>query len=255
MVIDLCTREGSTNEVAKSNGVTREDLYNWKLKLLGKGHPKAMPKKENKSISKAVSKDKEALLSEIEVLKSQIERLKLERMILEKAAEIVKKEMSIDEKTLTKKEKTMVVDALKNKVSLQILLQYLQLPRSSYFYHHKGLSKPDKYETVRIRVKDLFHENKKRYGYRRIHKSLKDEKTIISEKVVRRIMSELYLVVYGKKKRKYSSYKGDHFPSAENIIKRDFQADEPNDKWLTDYSDVLVIPMFTFVSWYIQFVF
>ena len=248
MVIDLCTRDGSANEVAKTNGATRGDLYNWKLKLLGKGYPKAMPKKENKSISKAVSNDREALVSEIEILKSQIERLKLEKVILDKAAEIVKKEMSIDVKTLTNKEKTMVIDALKTKVSFQVLLQYLKLPRSCYFYHHKGLSKPDKYETVKIRIKDLFHENKKRYGYRRIHKSLANEKTILSEKVIRRIMSELHLVVYGKKKRKYSSYKGDHFPSAENIIKRDFHAEEPNDKWLTDYSDIKVIPMLTFVS-------
>ncbi|MCK5847612.1 MAG: transposase, partial [Caldisericia bacterium] len=224
MVIDLCTREGSAKEVAKANGATRRDLYSWKLKLLGKGYPKAMPKKENKLTSKAVSKDKEALLSEIEVLKNQIEKLKIEKMILDKAAEIVKKEMSIDVKTLTNKEKTMVINALKTKVSFKVLLQHTNIPRSSYFYHHKGLSIPDKYETVKIRIKDLFHENKKCYGYRRIHKSLKDEKTIISEKVVRRIMSELHLVVYGKKKIKYSSYKGDHFPSAENIIKRDFHA-------------------------------
>ncbi len=35
-VIDLCTREGSANEVARTYGVTRGDLYQWKLKLLGK---------------------------------------------------------------------------------------------------------------------------------------------------------------------------------------------------------------------------
>jgi transposase-like protein len=124
MVIDLCTREGSANEVAKTNGATRGDLYNWKKKLLGKGYSNVMPKKESKSTSKADSTDKEALLSEIEELKNQIEKLKIEKMILDKAAEIVKKEMSIDVEALTNKEKTMVINALKTKVSLAILLQY-----------------------------------------------------------------------------------------------------------------------------------
>ena len=238
MVIDLCTRkQESAAKVATVNGVTRDDLYNWKKKLLGKGYASVMPKKESKSTSKADSTDKEALVSEIEELKNQIEKLKIEKMILDKAAEIVKKEMSIDVEALTNKEKTMVIDALKTKVSLATLLHYTNIPRSSYFYHHKGLSKPDKYETVSIRIKDLFHENKKCYGYRRIHKSLQNEKTCISEKVVRRIMSELTLVVYVKKKNKYSSYKGDHFPSAENIIERDFHADKQNQKWLTDVTE------------------
>jgi putative transposase len=173
MVIDLCTRKQElATKVATVNGVTRDDLYNWKKKLLGKGYASVMPKKENKSTSKADSTDKEALLSEIEELKNQIKKLKIEKMILDKAAEIVKKEMSIDVEALTNKEKTMVIDALKTKVSLAILLHYTNIPRSSYFYHHKGLSKPGKYETVSIRIKDLFHENKKCYGYRRIHKSL-----------------------------------------------------------------------------------
>jgi putative transposase len=242
MVIDLCTRSKKTaTQVASDNGVQRNDLYSWKLQLLGKGTPNKMPKKEESTFSTSEtidkSNEKELLLLEIDELKKQIERLKIEKLILEKTEEILKKEKSIDHKTLTNKEKTMVVDALRNKVAFPFLLQTLQLPRSSYFYHHKGLSKPDKYETVSIRIKDLFHENKKCYGYRRIHASLKGEKIIISEKVVRRIMSELTLVVYGKKKRKYSSYKGDHFPSAENIIERDFHADEPNNKWLTDISE------------------
>jgi putative transposase len=69
---------------------------------------------------------------------------------------------------------------------------------------------------------------------------IQNEKTCISEKVVRRIMSELTLVVYVKKKKKYSSYKGDHFPSAENMIKRDFHADKQNHKWLTDVTEFAI---------------
>ena len=39
------------------------------------------------------------------------------------------------------------------------------------------------------------------------------------------------------KRKKYSSYKGEISPEVENIIKRDFQADKPNSKWLTDITE------------------
>jgi putative transposase len=45
------------------------------------------------------------------------------------------------------------------------------------------------------------------------------------------------LVVVGQKKRKYSSYKGEISPPVPNVIERDFHADAPNEKWLTDLTE------------------
>lgn len=81
----------------------------------------------------------------------------------------------------------MIIDALKTKYSLPRLLEKLNLSKSSYYYQEKVLSQPDKYFSLRIRIKELFTENKNRYGYRRIHALLKREDTIVSEKIVRRI--------------------------------------------------------------------
>lgn len=44
------------------------------------------------------------------------------------------------------------------------------------------------------------------------------------------------LVVYQKRRRKYNSYKGEISP-AENLINRDFHAEKPNSKWLTDITE------------------
>lgn len=41
----------------------------------------------------------------------------------------------------------------------------------------------------------------------------------------------------GRRKRNYSSYKGEISPAPENIINRDFHADTPNAKWLTDLTE------------------
>jgi transposase InsO family protein/transposase-like protein len=235
-VMALCTREGSAMEVAKDFGITRAALYNWKNSLLGKEARITMPKSEDRSLPD----DKEALLSEIDRLKRQIRKLKLEKDILEGAVELIKKDPGIDLKSLANREKAILVDALKNEYSLNELLGCLGMARSSYFYHRKIAALPDKYEELRRRIIELFHENCGRYGYRRIQILLIREERHISEKVVRHIMSESDLVVVGKKKRKYSSYQGESQPAADNLIDRDFHAEAPNVKWLTDITEFAI---------------
>ena len=66
---------------------------------------------------------------------------------------------------------------------------------------------------------------------------LKNEGTVVSEKVVRRIMKEDGLSVKQRKRHKYNSYKGEITPAVENLIDRDFHADKPNQKWLTDITE------------------
>jgi transposase InsO family protein len=45
------------------------------------------------------------------------------------------------------------------------------------------------------------------------------------------------LVVSSNRKRRYGSYLGEISPAPENLINRDFQADSPNEKWLTDITE------------------
>ena len=42
------------------------------------------------------------------------------------------------------------------------------------------------------------------------------------------------LIVPNVKRKKYSSYKGEITPAVPNVIERDFHAEQPNMKWLTD---------------------
>lgn len=59
----------------------------------------------------------------------------------------------------------------------------------------------------------------------------------MSEKVVRRLMHDENLVVFCRKKRKYNAYMGEISPPVLNVIERDFHADAPNTKWLTDLTE------------------
>ena len=50
-------------------------------------------------------------------------------------------------------------------------------------------------------------------------------------------MSEKQLIIHGKKKRRYNSYLGEISPAVPNLLARDFHADKPNEKWVTDLTE------------------
>jgi len=232
-VIALCSRNGSARDVADEFGVTREALYKWKNELLCKEGCITLSKSEYTKLHD----DKDLLLSEIKALERQIKKLKLEKAILEGTVEIIKKDPGADPKSLTNKEKARLIGALRNDYPLNELLACLGMARSSYFYHLKTASRPDKYNELSYLIRALFEENSGRYGYRRIHALLVRKAIRVSEKIVRRIMRETGLIVVCKKGRKYSSYQGESYPAAPNLIERNFYADAPNIKWLTDITE------------------
>ena len=232
-VVELCTREGSAIDVAEKLCVSRYSLYKWKNELLGKEDGKAM----DKSDKPPLPDDRDVLLAEIDSLKKEIFRKQMELDILNKAAEIIKKGQGIDPRKLTNKEKASLIDALRMEYPLNELLWMTSMPKSSYFYQKEAQDRHDKYAGLRKEIKEVFAENQNRYGYRRVHAEIKRKGTVISEKVVRRIMEQEQLAVPCKKKRKYSSYKGEISPVVENVVARDFHADKPNIKWLTDFTE------------------
>lgn len=232
-VIELCTRDGSAAAIADKHGTGRCNLYKWKKELLNEEDGKTM-KRLGKS---SLSDDRDSLIAEVESLKKEIYRQQMELDILNRASEIIKKDQGIDPRKLANNEKASLIDALRTKYKLKDLLKAVDIPKSSYFYQKQVQIKPDKYARLRIMVKHVFSENKSRYGYRRVHAEIKGKGMTVSEKIIRKIMDEEQLVVPRKKKRKYSSYKGEISIAVENVVARDFHAEAPNQKWLTDITE------------------
>mgnify|MGYP003131491589 FL=1 len=131
-----------------------------------------------------------------------------------------------------------MVDALRNAFPLSDLLRNLKLARSTYFYHRMRQTLPDKYAQVRATIRNLFEDNYRCYGYRRIDGALRREGVRLSEKVVRRLMAEERLIVKTPRRRRFSAYAGDPTPAAPNLLNRDFRASAPNTKWLTDLTEI-----------------
>ena len=117
------------------------------------------------------------------------------------------------------------------------LLKVSGVSKSTYFYHISNIDKPDKNEGIKNYIKAIFNENKGRYGYRRITLELNNRGFKVNHKKVQRIMKELGLQSIQRPKRKYSSYKGTIGKVAENLLKRDFKVDKPNQKWATDVTE------------------
>lgn len=131
----------------------------------------------------------------------------------------------------------MIIGALKNKYSLPRLCFKLEISRSSYYYQKAALRADDKYRELRSRIIKVFQDNRCVYGYRKIHQLLRRKGTIASEKIARRIMKEESLVVKIRRSRKYNSYQGELSMAPENLVNRNFHADKPNEKWLTDITE------------------
>lgn len=239
-VIALCSRTTKAKEVAAEFGTTRENLYNWRRQLLKE---EAVVGTKANEFNDA-DKTKEELLEEIKQLKDELNQLnkdvyraKLERDIYEKAAEVIKKDQGVSLEDLTNKEKAIVIGALRDKYKLKELLPVFKMAKSSYCYQEAVLNSPDKYSDMRNTIKSIFDAAHGRYGYRRIYTVLKNDGIKLSEKVVLRIMNEDNLHVKSIKNKKYSSYKGEISPEVPNVVQRDFHADKPNLKWLTDITE------------------
>lgn len=119
---------------------------------------------------------------------------------------------------------------------MSLLLEIAQLPRASFYYHLKQMKRADKYETAKAEITAIYHENKGRYGYRRITEELRNRKIHLNHKTVQRLMKQLGLVCRVRMK-KYRSYKGEVGTIAPNLLQRNFYADKPNQKWVTDVTE------------------
>ncbi|NLH45208.1 MAG: IS3 family transposase [Acholeplasmataceae bacterium] len=136
----------------------------------------------------------------------------------------------------TAREKTQVIWELRHKFSIVLLLLVSGLPKATYYYHVKRISFPDKYREIKGQIADIFHENKGRFGYRRIKLELHNRGYVINHKTVQRLMKALGIECRVRMK-KYKSYKGDVGKIAPNLLERNFEATKPNQKWVTDVTE------------------
>ena len=113
-----------------------------------------------------------------------------------------------------------------------MLLKIAGIARSVYYYYINKKDIDEKNTNIIEKIKEIYYANSGRYGYRRVTQDIN-----INHKKVQRLMKKLNLQSIIRKKRKYSSYKGQVGKIADDHINRDFEATIPNQKWFTDVTE------------------
>ena len=128
---------------------------------------------------------------------------------------------------------------LRHKYPVVALLKIVNLPKSNFYYWDKVRQKPDKYERAKQLIRTIFDRHKGRYGYRRVANVLAQDGEKLHANTVQRLMQEAGLKSTQRAKR-YKSYKGKIGVIAPNVLKREFSAERPNQKWVTDVTEFKV---------------
>lgn len=131
-----------------------------------------------------------------------------------------------------------MIQGLRPDYPLALLLRAAGLSRSTFYYHVPALGAQDKYAAIKSKIRALYDDHQGRYGYRRITAVLRQSGETINHKVVQRLMQVLGLQSLVRIK-KYRSYRGAVGRIAPDLLQRQFDAERPNQKWVTDVTPIL----------------
>ena len=84
------------------------------------------------------------------------------------------------------------------------------------------------------KIKRLFEHKRSRYGAPRITRQLKAEDQAVGRHRVARLMKAAGLRAKAARKFKATTNSNHRLPVAENLLKQDFTAKHPNEKWVSD---------------------
>jgi transposase InsO family protein len=91
------------------------------------------------------------------------------------------------------------------------------------------------------KIEVVYNDNHGVYGSPRIYRELKDQGVVCSENRVARVMRLRDLQAKQSKRFKTTTRRNRAHPAAPNLLKRDFTADRPDQKWLADITYIATL--------------
>ena len=124
----------------------------------------------------------------------------------------------------------------RNRYPVSAMCHFFGVSRSGYYDYVKRLDRPAHDAVVANIIREQQKKCDKTYGYRRMWKWLEKAKKIRrNPKTILRIMKKYELLSEIRRRRKWRQM-GQQLHKYENLLNREFQADKPNRKWVTDIS-------------------
>ena len=130
--------------------------------------------------------------------------------------------------------KYQIIYMNRKRYSVAVMCRFFGVSRSGYYDYVKRLDRPAPDANLANIIRDQQRKCNKTYGYRRMWKWLKTVKKIHrNPKTILRIMKKYELLSEIRRRRKWRQM-GQQIHKYENLLNRNFQADAPNQKWVTD---------------------
>ena len=128
----------------------------------------------------------------------------------------------------------MVIYRHKDKYSISEMCRFFNVSRSGYYGFVARMDIPAKDLPLAEKIQECQEKCGKTYGYRRVHIWLERQGVHHNPKTILRVMQKYNLLSVVRRK-KYRNC-GEHLHRYKNLLSRDFHADRPNQKWVTDIS-------------------
>ena len=131
--------------------------------------------------------------------------------------------------------KYAVIYRHRDEYPVSVMCKFFGVSRSGYYDFVKRISIADRDAALSRKIQECQNETDKTYGYRRVWKWLRDRNIRSNPKTILRIMKKYGLLSEIRRRRKWVNM-GQQVHKYENLLKRQFRADRPNSKWVTDIS-------------------
>ena len=142
--------------------------------------------------------------------------------------------------------KYQIIFKHKDKYSINSMCKFFEVSRSGYYAFLKRMDIPDRDLPLAEKIRECQEESHRTYGYRRVHIWLERQGIYRNPKTVLRVMQKYNLLsVVRRKKFHYCSQYLHRYP---NLLNREFNAERPNQKWVTDISYIKTAQGFLYLS-------
>lgn len=129
-----------------------------------------------------------------------------------------------------------VIYSSREKYPVKVMCQFFGISRSGYYDYIKRRGLPQKDLALAEMISECQARCGKTYGYRRVHIWLIRKKSLyFNPKTVLSAMNKYGLLSEVRRRKKYK-YMGQELHKYDNLLNRNFVANRPNAKWVTDIS-------------------
>ena len=131
--------------------------------------------------------------------------------------------------------KYQIIYMNRERYAISVMCRFFGVSRSGYYDYVKRQRIPARDTNVAEWIRQCQQESRKTYGYRRVWLWLRARNIHRNPKTILRIMQKYGLLSEIRRRRKWVQM-GQQLHKYENLLNRQFSADRPNHKWVTDIS-------------------